>query len=33
MWTLFFDGSKSLEGAVVGYILKDPTGKKKFDCM
>jgi ribonuclease HI len=28
MWTLFFDGSKSLEGAGVGCILKDPTGKK-----
>jgi ribonuclease HI len=28
MWTLFFDGSKSLEGAGVGCILKDPDGKK-----
>jgi ribonuclease HI len=28
MWTLFFDGSKSLEGAGVGCILKDPNGKK-----
>jgi ribonuclease HI len=28
MWTLFFDGSKSLEGASVGCILKDPNGNK-----
>jgi ribonuclease HI len=28
MWTWFFDGSKSLEGAGVGCILKDPNGKK-----
>jgi ribonuclease HI len=28
MWTMFFDGSKSLEGVGVGYILKDPNGKK-----
>jgi len=28
MWMLFFDGSKSLEGACVGCILKDPKGKK-----
>jgi ribonuclease HI len=28
MWTLFFDGSKYLEGAAVGCILKYPTGRK-----
>jgi hypothetical protein len=28
MWTLFFDGSKSNEGAGVGYILKDTKGKR-----
>jgi ribonuclease HI len=28
MWMLFFDGSKYLEGAGVGCILKDPEGKK-----
>jgi hypothetical protein len=29
MWTLFHDGSKSLEGGGdVGCILKDPNGKK-----
>jgi ribonuclease HI len=28
MWNLFFDGSKSLEGAGVGYILKYTGGKK-----
>jgi ribonuclease HI len=28
MWTLFFDGSKSLEGAGVGCILKDLKGTK-----
>jgi ribonuclease HI len=28
MWMLFFDGSKSLEGACVGYILKYPGGNK-----
>jgi hypothetical protein len=28
MWNLFFDGSKYLEGAGVGCILKDPNGKK-----
>jgi hypothetical protein len=28
MWTLFFDGSKSLEGAGVGCILKYPKGRK-----
>jgi hypothetical protein len=30
MWTLFFDGSKSNEGAGVGCILKDPKGKKNL---
>jgi ribonuclease HI len=30
MWTLFFYGSKSLEGAGVGCILKDPKGKKSL---
>jgi ribonuclease HI len=28
MWTLFFDGSKSLEGAREGCILKDLKGTK-----
>jgi ribonuclease HI len=28
MWTLFFDGSKYLEGAGVGCILKDMKGRK-----
>jgi ribonuclease HI len=28
MWTLFFDGSKSLEGAIVGCILKYPKCNK-----
>jgi ribonuclease HI len=28
MWTLFFDGSKSLESAGVGCILKDPNVNK-----
>jgi ribonuclease HI len=28
MWTLFFNGSKSLEGAGVGCILKDSSGKR-----
>jgi len=31
MWTLFFDGSKSLEGIGVGFILKDPNGKKTMN--
>jgi ribonuclease HI len=38
-WTLYFDGSKSNEGAGVGCILKDPSGNKtliacrlEFDC-
>jgi hypothetical protein len=30
MWTLFFDGSKSLEGVGVGCILKDPNGKNNL---
>jgi ribonuclease HI len=29
-WTLFFDGSTSLEGVSVGFILKDPNGKKNL---
>jgi hypothetical protein len=33
MWTLFFDGSKYLEGAGVGFILKDLTRKKNINCM
>jgi len=34
MWTLVFDGLKSLEGASVGCILKDPIGKKvMITCM
>jgi ribonuclease HI len=28
MWTLFFDGSKYLEGASASCVLKDPIGKK-----
>jgi hypothetical protein len=28
MWTLFFYGSKSLEGASVGFILKCPQVNK-----
>jgi ribonuclease HI len=28
MWNLFFDGSKYLEGAGIGCILKYPNGKK-----
>jgi ribonuclease HI len=28
MWTLFFDGSKSIEGAGVGCILKGPWWKE-----
>jgi probable phosphoglycerate mutase len=30
MWTLFFDGSKSNEGAGAGFILKDPKGNKSL---
>jgi hypothetical protein len=30
MWTLFFDGYKSLEGAGASFILKYPNGKKKL---
>ena len=30
MWMLFFDGSKSLEGAGVGFILKDTKETKKL---
>jgi hypothetical protein len=40
MWTLFFDGSKYLEGTVSSYILKDPNGNKvmiacrlEFQCI
>ena len=32
-WTLYFDGSKSKEGAGVGYILTDPQRNKTLiDC-
>ena len=38
-WTLYFDGSKSKEGARVGCLLIDPKGNKtciacrlEFDC-
>jgi ribonuclease HI len=30
IWTLFFDGSKSQEGAGAGCIFIDPTGKHSF---
>ena len=29
-WTLFFDGSKTLEGSRVGYVLIDPKKNKHF---
>ena len=38
-WTLYFDGSKSKEGARAGFLLIDPKGNKiciacrlEFDC-
>ena len=30
IWSLYFDGSKSKEGAGVGCVLIDPTGNKTF---
>jgi ribonuclease HI len=30
IWSLYFDGSKSQEGAGVGCVLIDPTGNKTF---
>jgi ribonuclease HI len=30
IWSLYFDGSKSKEGAGVGCVLIDPTGSKTF---
>jgi hypothetical protein len=30
IWSLYFDGSKSREGAGVGCVLIDPTGNKTF---
>jgi hypothetical protein len=30
IWSLYFDGSKSKEGADVGCVLIDPTGNKTF---
>jgi hypothetical protein len=32
MWTLFLDGSKSLEGVYVGFILKDPSGNRNLSA-
>ena len=33
IWSLYFDGSKSKEGAGAGYIIIDPTGNKTlFSC-
>ena len=29
-WTLYFDGSKTLEGSRVGYVLIDPRKNKHF---
>ena len=30
LWTLFFDGSKMLEGSGAGYVLIDPEKNKHF---
>jgi hypothetical protein len=30
IWSLYFDGSKSIEGEGVGCVLIDPTGNKTF---
>jgi len=30
VWSLYFDGSNSQEGAGDGHVLIDPTGKKTF---
>jgi ribonuclease HI len=39
IWSLYFDGSKSKEGAGAGYIIIDPVGNKtlmacrlEFEC-
>jgi hypothetical protein len=39
IWSLYFDGSKSKEGAGVGYVIIDPAGNKtllarrlEFEC-
>ena len=31
-WTLFFDGSKNLEGSGAGYVLIDPKKKHFLSC-
>jgi hypothetical protein len=30
IWSLYFDGSKSQEGACASCVLSDPTGNKTF---